>query len=229
MKLKYSTTFHSQTDQQIERQNSILKQYLRSVMNYQQNNMAHTSSGGTQACDKPANTSLSTEIKNYLLKMKSIENTKTLSLLKHTKQTMRTLKTHVVMKNKNVDAFQIMNKMTEIMQKISQKMDNLKKKNSNTTKKNFVETTRDFNAHASTFTSQKTNKLKQMLNIKMMMIYINSDVDEKIFIKKLTHDFINRITVNCQNIIKIIKLQNHEIISNEKTFKKKHDVNHEHL
>ena len=66
--------------------------------------MAHTLSGGTQACDKPANTSLSMEIENYLLKMKGIENAKTLSLLKHTKQTMRTPKTCVVMKNKTVNA-----------------------------------------------------------------------------------------------------------------------------
>ena len=53
--------------------------------------MANTSSGGTQACDKPANTSLSTEIKNYLLKVKNIENAKTLNLLKRAKQMMKTL------------------------------------------------------------------------------------------------------------------------------------------
>ena len=44
--------------------------------------MAHTSSGGTQAFDKPANISLSTEIKNYLLKVRNTENANTLSLLK---------------------------------------------------------------------------------------------------------------------------------------------------
>ena len=37
IKLRYNTTFHFQIDEQIERQNSILKQYLRSVINYQQN------------------------------------------------------------------------------------------------------------------------------------------------------------------------------------------------
>ena len=75
--------------------------------------MAHTLSGGTQACVKPANTSLSTEIKNYLLKMKGIENALTLNLLKRTKQTMKTLKTHIVMKNKNVNASQVIKKMTK--------------------------------------------------------------------------------------------------------------------
>ena len=90
--------------------------------------MANTSSGGTQAGYKLAITSLSTEIRSYLLKVKNIENAKTLSLLKRTEQTMKTLKTRVVMKNENVNALQIMNKMTKTMQKISQKMDNLKKK-----------------------------------------------------------------------------------------------------
>ena len=89
--------------------------------------MAHTSSGGTQACDKPANTSLSTEIKNYLLKVRSIENAKTLNLLRHTEQTMKTLKTRVVMKNKNVNASQIMNKMTKTMQKSVKKFKHHKK------------------------------------------------------------------------------------------------------
>ena len=81
--------------------------------------MANTSSGGTQTGDKPANTSLLTKIKSYLLKMKNIENTKTLNLLKRAKQMMKTLKTCVVMKNKNVNALQIINKMTKIMQKIN--------------------------------------------------------------------------------------------------------------
>ena len=90
--------------------------------------MANTSSGGTQTGDKPANTSLLTKIKSYLLKMKNIENTKTLNLLKRAKQMMKTLKTRVVTKNENADASQMMNKMTKTMQKISQKMDNLKKK-----------------------------------------------------------------------------------------------------
>ena len=90
--------------------------------------MANTSSGGTQAGYKLAITSLSTEIRSYLLKVKNIENAQTLSLLKRTEQTMKTLKTRVVMKNENVNALQIMNKMTKTMQKISQKMDNLKKK-----------------------------------------------------------------------------------------------------
>ena len=87
--------------------------------------MANTSSGDTQTGDKPANTSLSTEIRNYLLKVRSIENAKTLNLLKRAKQTMRTLKTRVVMKNENVNASQMMTKMTEIMQKINQKIQTL--------------------------------------------------------------------------------------------------------
>ena len=66
--------------------------------------MAHTLSGDTQVCEKPANTSLSTEIKNYFLKMRNIENAKTLNLLKHMKQMMKTLKTHIVIKNKNFNA-----------------------------------------------------------------------------------------------------------------------------
>ena len=97
--------------------------------------MANTLSGGTQTGYKPANTSLSTEIRSYLLKVRNIENTKTLNLLKRAEQVMRVLKTRIIMKNKNVNASQIMSKMTETMQKISQKMDNLKKKNSNVMKK----------------------------------------------------------------------------------------------
>ena len=38
--------------------------------------MANTSSGGTQTCDKPANISLSTKIRTYLLKLRDIENAK---------------------------------------------------------------------------------------------------------------------------------------------------------
>ena len=152
--------------------------------------MANTSSGGTQAGDKPANTSLSTEIRSYLLKVKNIENAKTLNLLKRAKQTMKTLKTRIVMKNKNVNTSQMMNKMTKIMQKINQKMNNFRKKNSSIMKKNFVETIRNFNI-IFVFTSQKMNKLKQMLNIKMMMMRINNDVDKNMFVKKSTHDFIN--------------------------------------
>ena len=167
--------------------------------------MANTSSGGTQAGDKPANTSLSMEIKSYLLKVRGIENAKTLNLLKRTEQAMRTLKTHVVTKNKNVNASQMMNKMTKTMQKISQKMNNLKKKNSNITKKIFVEMTRNFNI-AFAFTSQKMNELKQTLNIKTTTMRINSDVDKKMLVKKSTHDLMNQIAVNCQNIMKMIKL-----------------------
>ena len=100
--------------------------------------------------------------------------------------------------------------MTKNMQKINQKMDNLKKKNSNITKKFFVEMTHNFNA-TFVFTSQKMNKLKQILNIKMMMMRINSDVDKKMFIKKSTYDLMNQITVNFQNIIKMIKLSNKNI------------------
>ena len=87
------------------------------------------------------------------------------------------------------------------MQKISQKMDNLKKKNSNITKKSFVETAHNFNV-AFAFASQKTNKLKQMLNIKMMMMRINSDVDKKIFIKKSTQNLINQIAVRLSQLSK---------------------------
>ena len=97
--------------------------------------MTHTSNNNTQIDDKPMNINLSTKIKNYLLKMKNIENAKTLNLLKRAKQMMKTLKTRVVMKNKNINASQIINKMTKTMQKISQKMNNLKKKNSNIMKK----------------------------------------------------------------------------------------------
>ena len=158
--------------------------------------MANTSSGGTQAGDKPANISLSMEIKSYLLKVKSIENAKTLNLLKRAKQAMRALKTRVAMKNKNANASQMMNKMAEIMQKISQKMDNLKKKNSNITKKNFVEMARNSNA-ASAPASQKMDELRQTLNVKMMTMRINSDVNKKIFISKLTRDLMNQITINC--------------------------------
>ena len=168
--------------------------------------MANTSSGGTQAGDKPANTSLLTEIRSYLLKVRSIENTKTLNLLKHTNQTMKTLKTRIVIKNKNIDSSQIINKITKIMQKINQKMNNLKKKNSNIMKKKFAETTHNFNAHMPMIASQKTNELKQMLNVKTTTICIKSDVDKKMIIKKLTHDFINQIKVNCQNVMKIIQL-----------------------
>ena len=90
--------------------------------------MANTSSGGTQAGDKPANTSLSIEIRSYLLKVRSIENAETLSLLRRAEQAMKALKTRVVTKNRDADASQMMNKMAETMQKISQKMNNLKKK-----------------------------------------------------------------------------------------------------
>ena len=58
-------------------------------------------------------------------------------------------------------------------------------------KKDFAEMTHSFNAYAFMFASQKINKLKQMLNFKMMMIRINSDIDKKIFIEKLTYDLIN--------------------------------------
>ena len=90
--------------------------------------MANTSSGGTQAGDKPANTSLLMKIRSYLLKMKNIGNAETLNLLKRAEQVMKTLKTRIIMKNENANASQMMNKMTETMQKISQKMNNLKKK-----------------------------------------------------------------------------------------------------
>ena len=133
--------------------------------------MANTSSGGTQAGDKPANTSLSMEIRSYLLKVKSIENAKTLSLLKRAKQAMKTLKTRVATKNGDVNASQMMNKMAEAMQKISQKMDNLKKKNLNIMKKNFVEMMRNFNA-ASASASQKMDESKQTLNVRMMTVRI---------------------------------------------------------
>ena len=50
--------------------------------------MANTSGGGTQTGDKPANTSLSTEIRSYLLKVRNIENAETLNLLRRAKQVM---------------------------------------------------------------------------------------------------------------------------------------------
>ena len=49
---------------------------------------------------------------------------------------------------------------------------------------------RNFNT-AFMFASQKINKLKQMLNVKMMTMRINSDVDKKIFFEKLTRDLMN--------------------------------------
>ena len=167
--------------------------------------MANTSSGGTQAGDNPANTSLSTEIRSYLLKMGDIEHAKTLSLLKRAKQAMKTLKTRIVMKNENVVASQMMNKMTETMQKLSQKMNNLKKKNSNIMKKILVEMTRNFNA-ASRSASQKMNKSQQTLNVKMTTMRINNDADKKMFVEKPTRDLMNQIAINCQSIIKMIKL-----------------------
>ena len=152
--------------------------------------MADTSSGGTQAADKPANTSLSMEIKSFLLKVKNIENAETLSLLKRANQTTKTLNTRVVTKNKNANASQMMNKMTKTMQKISQKMDNLKKKNSNITKKNFVEMTRNFNA-AFAFASQKINESKQILNVKTTTMRINSEINKKMLAEKPTCDLMN--------------------------------------
>ena len=38
IKLRYSTAYHSQTNEQIKRQNQILESYLRCYINYQQNN-----------------------------------------------------------------------------------------------------------------------------------------------------------------------------------------------
>ena len=145
--------------------------------------MANTSSGDTQAGDKPANTSLLTEVRSYLLKVKSIENTKTLNLLKHTKQMMQTLQTRIVMKNKNINGLQMMNKMTKTMQKISQKISNI-------TKKNFAEMTYNFNV-AFACGSQKIVKLKQTLNVKTTTIRINSDADKKMFVEKSTYNLIN--------------------------------------
>ena len=149
--------------------------------------MAGTVNNNTQAGDKPASTSLFEEIKNYLLKVKNIGDAKTLNLLKRAKQTMRTLKTSVIMKNMKFNASQMMNKITKIMQKINQKMDNLKKKNSNIMKKKFVEMTRNLDA----FTPQKINESKQTLNVRMMTMHINSDVDKKKFTEKSTRDLIN--------------------------------------
>ena len=37
---------------------------------------------------------------------------------------------------------------------------------------------------------------------------INSDADKKIFVEKPTRDLMNQIAVNCQNVVKIIKLWN---------------------
>ena len=56
--------------------------------------------------------------------------------------------------------------------------------------------TRNFSA-AFAFTSQKINELKQILNIKMMMMRINSDIDKKMLVEKLTYDLINQIVINC--------------------------------
>ena len=50
--------------------------------------------------------------------------------------------------------------------------------------------TRNSNA-ASASASQKTNELRQTLNIKMTTMRINSDVDKKLFIEKSTCDLMN--------------------------------------
>ena len=55
------------------------------------------------------------------------------------------------------------------------------------------------------------NELKQTLNVKTTTIRINSDADKKMLVEKLTRDLMNWITVNCKNVIKIIKLQNKNI------------------
>ena len=162
--------------------------------------MANKSSGGTQAGDEPANASLFTEVKSYLLKVKGIGNAEALSFLNRAEQTMKALKTRVVMKNEKINASQMMNKMAETIQKISQKMDKLKKKNSifmNSMKKSFVEMAHNFKT-TSAFASQKTNELKQTLNIKMTTIRINSDVDKKMLAEKSTRDLMNQIIINCQ-------------------------------
>ena len=65
--------------------------------------------------------------------------------------------------------------------------------------------TRNSNA-ASAFTSQKMNESKQILNVKITTMRINSDADKKIFVEKPTRDLMNQIAVNCQNVVKIIKL-----------------------
>ena len=96
-------------------------------------------------------------------------------------------------------------------------MNNLKKKNSNITKKNFVETAHNFNT-AFAFASQKMNKLKQILNVKIIMMRIDSDVDKKMFVKKSTYDLMNWIAVNCQSVMKMIKLWNKNIKMIMKSF-----------
>ena len=111
----------------------------------------------------------------------------------------------------------MMNKMAETMQKISQKMNNLKKKNSNFVKKKFAEMTHNCNA-ASASASQKMNKLKQTLNVKIMTIRINSDADKKILAEKSTRDLMNQIAVNCRNVVKMIQLQNKNIKMITKSF-----------
>ena len=58
--------------------------------------MTHILNNHTQIYNKLTNINLSIKIKSYLLKMKNIENAKTLNLLKHTKQIMKTLKIKMV-------------------------------------------------------------------------------------------------------------------------------------
>ena len=179
--------------------------------------MANTSSGGTQAGDKPANTSLSMEIRSYLLKVRGIGNAEALSLLGRAEQAMRTLKARVATKNGDADASQMMSKMAEAMQKISQKMNNLKKKNLNITKKNFVEAARNSNA-ASAPASQKMDEPRQTLNARTTTVRIDSDADKKMLAEKPTRDLMNRVAVNCQGVVRMTKLRNGNIKMIMKSF-----------
>ena len=172
--------------------------------------MANTSSGGTQAGDKPANTSLSMEIRSYLLKVRGIGNAEALSLLGRAEQAMRTLKARVATKNGDADASQMMSKMAEAMQKISQRMDNLKKKNSNITKKNFAEAARNPNA-APAPASQKMDGPRQALNARTTTVRIGSDADKKMLAEEPTRDLMDRVAANCQGVVGVAKLRNGDI------------------
>ena len=85
--------------------------------------MAESTSDGQLAGEKPAGKSLTKEIRFYLQEVKGIENSTALNLFEKTEQTLRTLMTHMNMKNENDDRImQTLNKIIETMKKIQKTM-----------------------------------------------------------------------------------------------------------